>query len=279
MPQLAFGVTSRTAVDAALGLAPRYPGRVMLIASRSQVEPVSAPGGYVEGWTSGDLVGYVRRRDPYGTTAVCRDHGGPWQHPAECAAGLSEDEAVRSSLRSLRADIDAGMRILHLDTSRERDRPAAAESAVRRLLTLYGECHEYASATGRTVDFEVGVEEQSPAAGDAEEFRQMVADLVACLDAASLPRPVFIVAQTGTKVVEDGNHGALVHDPETVRRAVPALRATCRSAGARLKAHNGDYLGSPRPRSRCSRSCARSATCGTGTTRARTPPRSRCGRR
>ncbi|MGV9613881.1 hypothetical protein [Nocardia xishanensis] len=238
---LAFGVTSRNAVDAVVALAHRHRTRLMLIASRSQIER-RPPGGYVEGWTSGQLVDYVREHDREGTVVVCRDHGGPWQHSTEVAAELAEPEAMASCMRSFHEDIDAGVGVLHIDTSREVNQSASSNTAVRRLIDVYGQCHEYASTGGHTVGFEIGIEEQAAATGDPIEFREFLRDVLGRLSAESLPLPTFVVGQTGTKVVEMGNRGALVHDPVEVGLAVRELSKICHSVGTRLKAHNVDYL-------------------------------------
>lgn len=238
---VAFGVTSRNAVDAVLALARRHRRRLMLIASRAQVEGERFGGGYVEGWDTVRLVNYVRERDPGGNVIVCRDHGGPWQHAVE--AGSPEPEAMASSLRSLREDIAAGVEILHIDTSRDHSGPASLESAICRLIALYRECHEYARTMGRHVLYEIGFEEQSADIGEVAEFDTALMDVADRLTAESLPLPTFVVAQTGTKVVELENRGAIVHDPGAVRTVVRHLAGACGGFGARLKAHNVDYLG------------------------------------
>jgi hypothetical protein len=214
----------------------------MLIASRAQVDGHAFGGGYVEGWTIDCLVDYVRGHDMEGTAIVCRDHGGPWQHAAEVAAGLTESEAMESSLSSFREDIAAGVTVLHIDTSRDCHGAARADSAIRRLIHLYGECHEFAVANGQTVLFEIGIEEQSARLGDPAEFQAVLTEIVGQLTAASLPCPTFVVAQTGTKVVETENRGAVVRDPGGVCGVVTQFADACADVGAKLKAHNVDYL-------------------------------------
>jgi len=214
----------------------------MLIASRAQVEAPAVGGGYVEGWSTEDLACYVRERDPDGMVILCRDHGGPWQHAWEADAGMGEAEAMASSLESFRRDIAGGMQLLHIDVSRDSFGPADPGSALRRLVLLYGECHEYARALGRRVDFEIGFEEQSADLGDHDAFRQLAADAFGRLREASLPLPTFVVAQTGTKVVETGNRGVLLDDPVRAGGVIRHLASTCQELGSSLKAHNVDYL-------------------------------------
>lgn len=214
----------------------------MLIASRAQVGSQATGAGYVEGWFPEDLAAYVDRRDPDGRVVLCRDHGGPWQHATEAESKLTEAEAMSNSLASFQQDIDGGMSVLHIDVSRDQIGPATPETALRRLVRLYGECHEYARQTGRSVHFEIGFEEQSETIGDHEEFRWLAADALDRLRAASLPQPMFIVAQTGTKVVETENRGALLADPIRAGGVIREFSRVCRWLGSKLKAHNVDYL-------------------------------------
>ncbi len=173
-PDLGFGVVSRNTVDAAIAVAYRYSRRLMLVASRAQIDRKALGAGYVEGWTMDDLVGYVRSRDADRRIIVCRDHGGPWQHPSEIAGGVDEDEAMASSLATFHADIAAGVELLHIDTSRDRCGPATLDASVHRMVTLYAGCHEFARRDGRTVFFEVGFDEQSVDVDNPGELRDVL---------------------------------------------------------------------------------------------------------
>jgi hypothetical protein len=236
---------SLNTVDALVRIAYRHQRTLMIVASRGQVECADQGGGYVEHWSTEAFTNYVRRRDPANLLRVCRDHGGPWQHPAETTANLDESQAMASSLASLRVDIEAGMDLLHLDTSREGEREADFDSALRRLLVLYGECQEFAQADGRRVAFEVGLERQGRNADDPREFRGKLECIVDRLVRDALPLPTFVVAQTGTRVVASENRGALVDEPALVGVAINKLAETCWARGLALKVHNADYLSEP----------------------------------
>src|SRR3989338_2942428 len=110
----AIGTVTKNAVDAAIEVAYRRGRPLMLIASRRQIDCEEFQGGYVGNWTTDSFAGYVRDRDPKKLIFLCRDHGGPWQHPNEWSQ--SEREAMASAQRSFEADIDAGFDILHIDT-------------------------------------------------------------------------------------------------------------------------------------------------------------------
>jgi hypothetical protein len=134
------------------------------------------------------------------------------------------------------------MDLLHLDTSREGESEADFDSALRRLLTLYGECQEFARASGRRVAFEVGLERQGRDADDPREFRGKLHCVVESLTRVGLPLPTFVVAQTGTRVVACENRGALVDEPAVVSVAITKLAEACWERGLALKVHNADYL-------------------------------------
>lgn len=237
--RLGIGPVSRAVVDAVLDVAYQRHTRVMLIASRRQVGTVR--GGYVGGWTIGDLVGYVRARDAERLVMVCRDHGGPWQHPSE--RDLNEDAAMASAMAAFRTDIDAGVDLLHIDTSRERDGRADRDDAVRRLLRLYRLCSQHADEAGRRVLFEVGVERQDRGVDPAEAFTATLSDVMGALRTSRCPAPHFAVAQTGTLVRGHRNVGAVTdRGTAAALRGIADLAQTCADAGVRLKAHNADYL-------------------------------------
>jgi tagatose-1,6-bisphosphate aldolase non-catalytic subunit AgaZ/GatZ len=246
---LGIGPLSRNIVDATLEQAYRHRRRVMLIASRRQVEIDDFGSGYVERWTPERFASYVRSHDPERRVLLCRDHGGPWQHPIERDLDADEQRAMDASLTSFRADIDAGFDLLHIDTSADRRGEASLDDAIRRLASLYGECHAAAREAGRDVQFEIGFEAQGVDVAEPGPFGEQVDSIAALLRDRNLPPPTFIVAQTGTRVVETKNDGALTRDADAVSETVARLAKICARAGSALKAHNADYLSS-----RCLRS-------------------------
>ncbi|WP_112134350.1 hypothetical protein [Glycomyces dulcitolivorans] len=90
--------------------------------------------------------------------------------------------------------------------------------------------------------FEIGFEDQGSDTNDPAEFDEQVGAALARLRGAGLPDPVFIVVQTGTKVLETVNVGALGIAPFAVSSTVRELAAVTRRHGVALKAHNCDYL-------------------------------------
>lgn len=244
---LGVGVVSRLCVEAAVELANEADVDLMLIPSRRQVDMDALGAGYVEGWSAGRLAEFVRARDPRGRALLCRDHGGPWQNARELEGKLPEDAAMASAMASLEEDIHAGFSVLHLDTSVS---PAGApdqETALRRLFVLYHHCAAEARRAGRPVAFEVGTEEQDTVTHRVEELRATLERITAwCRDEALEP-PVFVVAQTGTKVMEARNIGSF-GSPYRIKNEmlseihVPRVVNTLAAFGMLLKQHNTDYL-------------------------------------
>lgn len=239
--RLGVGPMSKNAVDAAVEVAYAHGEKIMLIPSRRQVDTALLGGGYVEGWDTEQFAKYVRAADPDGLLLLCRDHGGPWMNPVE--SGFDEKDAMDSCMTSFRADIEFGFDLLHIDTSNSATgAPPPTDAAIERLLALYAECCAVAEANGRTIQFEIGVEEQGTDTNDPAEFGSITGRVRQALQESSLPCPVFVVAQTATKVVETGNVGALEAAPNAVAHTVATLAGYCADIGSNLKAHNMDYL-------------------------------------
>lgn len=243
--QIGVGVVSLNVVDAAIELAQDHDVSIMLIGSRRQVDTEELGGGYVDGLTPFSLCERVRARDKRDRVLVCRDHGGPWMGNAGTAG--SPEHAMEEARVSFVADIEAGYDILHIDTSVD---PGGVDDTVplQRLLELYSVCWEAASDRGATIAFEVGDEEQANVAEGLDKPRRLLEQLEAAraeLDGA--PTPLFVVAQTGTKVMERRNVGSLSapyridgHVPPRIY--MPQLMSLLEEHGTHLRQHNTDYL-------------------------------------
>jgi D-tagatose-1,6-bisphosphate aldolase subunit GatZ/KbaZ-like len=239
-PVLGIGPMSRNAVNACINVAIRHNVQLMLIASRRQIDTEALGGGYTEHSTTRTFSKYVRGQVSSEKLLLCRDHGGPWQHPKEYT--YSCDRAMESCLASLKEDIQAGFDLLHIDTSMEHNSIAPTEAAVDRLVQLYRECHEFARIEDRGIRFEIGFEDQSADTGDPFEFQACLEDALGRLAHFGLPPPTFVVAQTGTKVLETENVGAINKAPVAVGYVNRNVSRICRDLGISVKAHNADYL-------------------------------------
>jgi hypothetical protein len=238
-------VVSLNVVDAAVEVAQEHDVSLMLIASRRQIDAAEFGGGYVEGLTSHTLTERVRSRDHRNRVVVCRDHGGPWQG-ANNSAETSPARAMEEARVSFFADLDAGFDLLHIDTC---VCPSATDPDVpkQRLLDLYEDCWEQAVAGDHAIAFEVGDEEQSSVTEGLDQPRKLLEALAERRESQGTPAPLFVVVQTGTKVMERRNVGSLsapyrIDEQMPSQIHLPQLMAMINAFGTHLRQHNTDYL-------------------------------------
>jgi tagatose-1,6-bisphosphate aldolase non-catalytic subunit AgaZ/GatZ len=240
---LGVGPMSETAVRAGIEVARDRDCPIMFIASRNQVDAREFGGGYAEGWDQGGFVEAVRRNAREasfdGLVFVCRDHGGPWHKDEEWAARLGPQEAMERAKRSYAADLEAGFDLLHIDPTKDPGMPAPLpmELVRERTVELISASQAEAARLGlRHVGYEVGTEETSGGLTEPSVLEGFVRSLCEQLQAAGLPRPIFMVGQTGTLIRMRSNIGRF--DGDHAKR----LAALLRGLGFGLKEHNADYL-------------------------------------
>jgi len=249
--QLCIGPMSKNCVDAAIELAYQYDIQMVLIASRRQIECEELGGGYVNNWTTKSFADYVRSKDPARKIILARDHGGPWQHPYEVDHYTDSNDALLSAKLSFRRDIEAGFDILHLDPV-FLDNFASPEEKQKAVLNTIFDLYEYcigvSNALGKTVDFEIGTEEQSISPlSDFAFFENTIDRVLEFCDRKKFPAPLFFVVQTGTKILEMENIGEFPSAKEEIKEYFRKYRladivAFCEKRGIAIKEHNTDYL-------------------------------------
>jgi hypothetical protein len=242
--QIGVGVVSLNVVDAAVEIAQERDVSLMLIASRRQIDIDELGGGYVAGLTPEGLAARVRPRDRRDRVLLCRDHGGPWQGNGGLAG--SPEQAMEEAQASFSADLEAGFDILHIDTS-VCPGTDSADGPQRRLLQLYDSCWTAAREGGHTIAFEVGDEEQSSVTEGLEQPRRLLEALRDHRRDGDGPPPLFVVVQTGTKVMERRNVGSLsapyrIDGQMPPQIHLPQVMALVREFGTHLRQHNTDYL-------------------------------------
>ena len=244
---LGVGPMSVNCVDAAIDLSNAYNTPLMLIASRRQIDAEEFGCGYVNNWTTQEYADYVIERDKKGKILLSRDHGGPWQSQLEKNNNLSLRKAMESAKRSFKADIDAGFQVLHIDPSIDIHGKPSADEVLDRVFELYEYCWSYAQKLGKEVIFEIGTEEQSGSTNTQEELDYTLTEITSFCDRLSIPRPTFVVVQTGTRVMETRNIGSF-DTPLRVANEIPAeiqvpkMIQICSQHGILMKEHNADYL-------------------------------------
>ena len=246
---LGVGPMSKLVTTAAVELANEYRFPVALIPSRRQVDAEEFGGGYVENWDTEAFAKYVRSIDRGGYALLSRDHSGPWQgltSPEPSIADPTLPNAMLEVKRSLSDDIRNGFDLLHIDPSLALLRGFTEDDVDEMAVELIAHCVGEMTPD-RGCAFEVGTDEQDLAPDPIPLSRGRLRKLLAKLDHYRLPRPIFYVVQTGTKVMEARNIGSF-DQPITLQGSLPPavhLPSTldmCMAEGVLLKEHNADYL-------------------------------------
>ena len=142
---LAIGPMSKNCVEATIEVANEKRIPIMMIASRRQIDCKQLGGGYVNNWDTKSFSNFVKKRDKHKLITLCRDHGGPWQNNIEINKKLNSIQAMRSAKKSYSEDIDAGFKIIHIDTSLNLNGTEKNKNkALNRLFELYKFCSDYA---------------------------------------------------------------------------------------------------------------------------------------
>ncbi len=246
LTQLCVGPMSKNCVDAVINLANRHNTLMTLIASRRQIDSGEFGGGYVNNWTTTEFCKYVTARSN-GKILLARDHGGPWQSNLECSKNLAVEEAMASAKSSFMADIDSGMHMLHIDPSIDIHQRPSIDVILDRAFELYEFCWDYAQLQGKEVGFEIGTEEQCAFANSIDDLDYMLSQISFFCVKNRLPKPTFVVVQTGTRVMEMQNVGtfeACSRSADEARNSmkINSLLKLCRKHRIFLKQHNTDFL-------------------------------------
>ncbi|WP_293749416.1 class II D-tagatose-bisphosphate aldolase, non-catalytic subunit [uncultured Paraglaciecola sp.] len=243
---LCSGPMSKNCIDASIEIARQYKMPQVLIASRRQVDSAEFGGGYVGQFDTESFSRYVKSHN-LPQIFLARDHGGPWQSELEQSTNLNEADAMNSAKRSFEADIDAGFDFIHIDPSIPiRGETLSLDVILRRLFELYEHCYDYAQKRNKNIRFELGTEEQDGYAQDLDKFKYFLSETEKFCGANRIIKPTFVVAQTGTKVMETCNVGVFDQgDMQAQLDCIQHIKDTlqiCNDYGIKLKEHNTDYL-------------------------------------
>jgi hypothetical protein len=189
-----------------------YP--LMIIASRNQVDYNS---GYV--CTTQDLVDRVA---DYRTAnlLVCRDHCGPYF--ADADRGLTVEQAIERCKHTIKADIEAGFDLIHIDVSRIKENQLSyARDLIDYTLNLrYDIMLEFGSEDNTGVDIASSIGRIDSQLDFLAQYRDNIK---------------FFVTQTGS-LTKDGQAGQF--DVASNRQVGEQIRAS----GLLFKEHNADYF-------------------------------------
>lgn len=244
---LGVGVMSKNCVDATIELANDYNIPLMLIPSRRQIEAAKFGGGYVNNWTTESFAKYVRERDIGNNIILARDHGGLWQNNFEKDQLFTLHEAMESAKESYKIDIESGFDIIHIDTSVDIHEKPDINSALSRIFGLYEFCESVAKKNGRKIEYEIGSEEQNGNGSNNSDLEYIITSTKKFCSINNYPQPIFVVVQTGTKVLETQNVGVfdssfgntnITHWNTEVQK----MLEICNKNNIMMKQHNTDYL-------------------------------------
>ena len=242
---LGVGPMSLNCINSAIETSNKYNFPLFLISSRRQIDSENLGKGYVNNWSTSEFAKYVKSKDKKGLVYLSRDHGGPWQNPQENKFNLSQ--AMKSAKSSFLEDIKAGYKILHIDPSIDINKKPKINDVLERVFELYEYCWQEAQRLNVDIAFEIGTEEQSTSTNCLEEFEHSLNQITNFCKSNKLPYPIFVVAQTGTKVMEMQNIGSF-ESPIRVENEVPAeiqlpkVLEICNKFNVYMKEHNADYL-------------------------------------
>jgi len=243
---LCSGPMSKNCINASLELSKEYDIPQILIASRRQIDSEAFGGGYVENFTTKQFATYIKSKN-IDKIFLARDHGGPWQNVVEKDNNLNISDSMNSAKKSFEEDILAGFDFLHLDPSIPiQSEDLTIDKILNRLFELYGHTYEFAQQNRKNVQFELGTEEQDGYGQNLDQFEYFLNETQKFCDKNKIAKPTFVVAQTGTKVMECKNVGIFKNDITTDSDlSLEHLKQTisiCKKYNVMLKEHNTDYL-------------------------------------
>ena len=207
--RLGFGPLSHRIIDSLVSYSNEKKRPIMIIASRNQIDKDS---GYV--MTTTDLNKKVKKTK---FIKICRDHCGPYFLDNE--KELSLPEALNATKMTIEADIENGFDLIHIDTSRCITPLIVAEDLFNFSLKLKS-----------NLEFEFGTEENVGVKTSVKKYKESV-DF-----AKNFPNVKFVVAQTGSLVMENKQFG------KTTSAILKKLVDVANKNQVYLKEHNADYL-------------------------------------
>ena len=244
---IGVGPMSQNCVDVSIDLSNQHNIPIMLIASRRQIDSEEFGGGYVNSWDTHSFANYVKAKDKKGKVLLARDHGGPWQNNLEVSKNLTLKLAMESAKRSYEEDIKSGFQLIHIDPSIDIHHQPTVEEILERIYELYQFCWETSKKYKKEILFEIGTEEQSGSTNAQEELEFTLNEIEKFCSTNKMPKPTFVVIQTGTKVLEMRNVGSfdspvrvLNEIPSEIQ--VPKMIEICNKHSIYMKEHNTDYL-------------------------------------
>ena len=242
---LGIGPMSKCCIDACLELSLNYKFPLMFISSRRQIDSKELGGGYVNNWSTEEYSEYVLKRNK--DAILARDHGGPWQNTLEIEKKLNKEAAIKSAKKSFEIDILSGFKVIHVDPSISEIEKLTHNSIMDVCFELIEHCWSFARQNNKDICFEIGTEEQTGLVATIEEFEDQIIKINKFCSKNNIDLPLYVVAQTGTRVIETRNIGTFNHPVRVSNELppeiqIPKILEVCNRNNIFLKQHNTDYL-------------------------------------
>jgi tagatose-1,6-bisphosphate aldolase non-catalytic subunit AgaZ/GatZ len=239
---LAVCPNSSAVLEAAVKAAVRNRSIMLFATTLNQVDFESS----YTGWTQTDFVHqmheYANKYRWVGPLYPCLDHGGPWLKDIHTLTRLSYSETLEKVKNSITACVQAGYKLLHIDTTVDRtlpvNQPLTLDLVVDRTVELIAHAEYICSMTGTPkLDYEVGTEEVHGGLVDVPRFEAYIRLLRDQLIKKNLLHcwPCLFVAQIGTDL------HTTIFKPETARRLYSILAPF----GSMVKGHYTDWVENP----------------------------------
>jgi len=240
---LGIGPVSENVIRAAFRSAARHKYPPMFIASRNQIDADEFGGGYVRGWNQKrcreHMAAAAEKENFSGPFYLCRDHGGPWQRDEEYKQKLPREDALALGIKSFKVDIDNGFDLLHVDPTKNPHKSGQSDmdDIMDLTIEIISELEAYRKDRGRPeISYEIGTEETDGGLTSVGAFEDFIRKYMDAAEARGLPKPAFVVGQTGTLTRLIENVG------DFDQTAAEALCSVCDKYDTGLKEHNCDYL-------------------------------------
>jgi len=216
---------------------------LMFVATLNQVD---IDGGYT-GWTQKEFVEFVkeeaRNTGFEGPIIIALDHGGPWLKDKHVLEGLSFEEAMELTKKSIRACLEAGYDLLHIDATVDKEIPEGTSLDIKTIAERTADLIEYAEEVRKElgqpkISYEVGTEEVVGGITTPETLRIFLENLREAFKRKRLENvwPCFVVANVGTYLTPQNRF-----ETEKARQVI----AIARRYGSYIKGHFTDYVVNP----------------------------------
>ena len=239
---LAVCPNSSAVLKAGVIVAARNNAPMLFAATLNQVD---RDGGYT-GWTPQRFVQEMQQvaaaYNWQGPLYPCLDHGGPWLKDRHTVDQLSLTETMSEVKQSLRACLEAGYQLLHIDPTVDRTLPPGTPVPISVVVQRTLDLIEYAEVERRrlgraSVAYEVGTEEVHGGLVNMDSFRHFITALRQGLAERGMLHawPCFIVGKVGTDL------HTTYFGPQVARQ----LSDLVTPLGSLIKGHYTDWVENP----------------------------------